>query len=92
MSDAHEPRPSHVTVWVWLVVLLAAGLVVFAVPIDKTTATVLVFAIAAVKAFLVGRHYMHLRAQPPMLYALIGIPVVLAIALVVTLLPDIAYR
>jgi caa(3)-type oxidase subunit IV len=85
-------RPSHVTIWVWLVALLAAGMALFTLPITKVTATVAIFAIAVVKAFLVGRHYMHLRGQPPMLYAIVGVPVLLAVALAITLLPDIGFR
>jgi caa(3)-type oxidase subunit IV len=92
MNAAHDAHASYVTIWVWLVALLGIGMAVFFVPIGKTTATTLILGIAVVKAVLVGRHYMHLRAQPPMLYAIIGVPLLLAIGLVVILLPDIALR
>jgi caa(3)-type oxidase subunit IV len=92
MRDARDSGPGYVTVWVWLVVLLAAGMAVFAVPMSKTVAVTLVFAVALVKATLVGRHYMHLRHQPPALYAIVAVPVLLAVAMVLSLLPDIAFR
>jgi len=84
--------PTHVMIWVWLVLLLVGGLAVFSLPLAKEAATVLVFGIAAVKAFLVGRHYMHLHGQPPVLYALIAVPVLLATAFALALLPDIGFR
>jgi caa(3)-type oxidase subunit IV len=89
MNDAH---PSYVTIWVWLVALLVAGMGVFFLPMGKAAATTLILGIAIVKATLVGRHYMHLRRQPPMLYAVIAVPVLLAVFLVVALLPDIGLR
>ncbi len=92
METTHRPHPSHVTIWVWLVALLAAGMALFTLPIAKTTATIAIFAIAVVKAVLVGRYYMHLYGQPPMLYAVVGVPVVLAVAFAISLLPDIAFR
>lgn len=84
--------PGHVAIWICLVVLLIAGIAVVNLPLAKATATAAVFGIAAVKAFLVGRHYMHLRGQPPMIYALIVVPVLLAAAFAITLLPDIGFR
>jgi caa(3)-type oxidase subunit IV len=91
MKDARH-GPSHLLVWAWLVALLVVGMAVFALPMGKTAATTLILGIAVVKAVLVGRHYMHLRAQPPMLYLIVGVPVVLAVAFAITLLPDIALR
>lgn len=91
MKDAHH-GPSYLLIWVWLVVLLVVGMAVFALPMGKTAATTLILAIAVVKAILVGRHYMHLRAQPPMLYVIVGVPVFLAVAFAISLLPDIALR
>ncbi len=90
-SDAHS-GPGYVTIWVWLVTLLAAGMAVFFVDISKTTAILLIFGIALVKAFLVVRHYMHLKHVPPALYAIAGIPVILAIAMVLALMPDIGHN
>jgi hypothetical protein len=45
-----------------------------------------------VKSSLVVRHYMHVRRQPLMVYAMLCIPVILAIALMLVLLPDIGFR
>ena len=82
----------YVTIWVWLVVLLAASVAVLAAPVHKTLALVLIFGVAVVKATLVVRHYMHVRGQPAMVYAILCIPLLLAIALAIVLLPDIGFK
>lgn len=89
-ADNHSVR--YVTIWMWLVLLLAAGVALIALPLSKTLAVILIFAVATVKAVLVVRHYMHVRAQPVMVYAILTVPLVLAIALVFVLLPDIAFK
>jgi caa(3)-type oxidase subunit IV len=90
-SDAHS-GPGYVTIWVWLVVLLGAGFLVFEVDMSKTVAVTIIFGIAIVKAYLVVRHYMHLKNVPPALYAIAGIPVLLAIGMVLSLIPDIGHN
>lgn len=90
--SAEKPLVGYVTIWAWLLVLLALGVALVAVPLSKTLAVVLIFSVATVKALLVARHYMHLRAQPMMIYAMLGVPLLLAIVMVIILLPDIAFR
>ncbi|MBI4518983.1 MAG: cytochrome C oxidase subunit IV family protein [Deltaproteobacteria bacterium] len=92
MRAAEKHHVSYVAIWVWLVVLLAVGLTFVALPVTKVTAIALIFSAAVVKAALVVRHYMHLRAQPVMVYVIMSVPVVLAIAMVLALIPDIAMR
>lgn len=90
--SAEKASVGYVTIWMWLLLLVAAGVAVLGAPISKTFAVVLIFSVAAVKAGLVMRHFMHLRRQPYMIYAMLGIPFILAIALTLVLLPDIAFR
>ena len=90
--SVEKPSVRYVTVWTWLVLLVAAGVAVLGIPISKTVAVVLIFSVAAVKAALVLRHFMHVRRQPLMVYAMLGIPVILAIALTLVLIPDIGFR
>jgi caa(3)-type oxidase subunit IV len=92
MSAVDKPSVGYLTIWAWLIVLLALGVALLAAPVSKTLAVVLIFAVASVKAFLVLRHYMHVRHQPLMIYAMLGVPLLLAIALTIVLLPDIAFR
>ena len=90
--SAGKPSVRYVTIWIWLVLLVAVGVAVLGVPISKEIAVVLIFTVAAVKATLVLRHFMHVRHQPLMVYVMLGIPVILAIALTLVLIPDIAFR
>jgi len=90
--DTAKPPVGYVTIWVWLVLLVGVGLAILVAPFSKVLSVVLIFAVATLKAALVLRHYMHVRAQPLMIYAMICVPVVLAIALTLVLLPDIAFR
>jgi caa(3)-type oxidase subunit IV len=92
MTSADKPTVGYVTIWVWLVVLLTVGVSLLVMPLSKTLAVILIFAVATLKAFLVLRHYMHVRHQPLMIYAILCVPLLLAIALVFVLMPDIAFR
>ncbi len=90
MEESH-PGPSNITVWFWLIALLFAGLAVAFLPLSKGTLLLLIFEIALVKAVLVGRYYMHLRSEHALIYVIAGVPVVLCIGMVLTLVPDIVF-
>ncbi len=74
--SAEKPSIGYGTIWIFLMVLLVLGVACLKLP--HGIAVYLIFAVAVVKAFLVLRHYMHVHGVPSMIYALIGIPVVLA--------------
>jgi caa(3)-type oxidase subunit IV len=90
MSTAHGP--SHVTVWSWLVLLLVLGLVLAFLPFGKAMVIFLIFAVAVVKAFLVARHYMHLKSETLLIYAIAGVPVILLVGRALALVPDIVFN
>lgn len=85
-------RTLDLHIWEWLLALLAAGLVVFVLPIPKILALTLVFGAALIKAALVVRNYMHLKAEHLLLYVIALFPVLLFIAMAIALLPDIAWK
>ena len=89
-TDSH--RPSYVTIWIWLVALLFAGLMFTFLPIGKAMAIFLIFSVATVKAFLVARHYMHLKSETVLVLAIAGIPVLLLIGMALALVPDIVFN
>jgi caa(3)-type oxidase subunit IV len=84
--------PGYVTIWGWLLALVAAALFCAFLPFGKPMAIFLIFTFAAVKAFLVARHYMHLRTESLLIYAIAGIPVLLLIGMTLALVPDIVFR
>lgn len=88
MSAANPPI-SYGKIWVVLVALVAMGAAFLLVP-SKPLAVVLIFTVAIIKAVLVLRHYMHVVHQPLMVYAMLAVPLVLAIMMVFILIPDIA--
>jgi caa(3)-type oxidase subunit IV len=92
MSAASSRFPSYVTVWTWLVALLVVGLMCAVLPFGKAMAIFLIFTVATAKAFLVARHYMHLRSESLLIYAIAGIPVLLLVGMMIALVPDIVFR
>lgn len=92
MTSAENVLPGYVIVWVWLVVLLGAGLAVVSLPIPRTAAVALVFGVASLKAGLVVRNYMHLKSEHRLIYAIALVPVLLFVGLLLALIPDIAMR
>jgi caa(3)-type oxidase subunit IV len=90
---SHESRfPSYVAVWGWLLALLIAALFCAYLPFGKAMAIFLIFCAAVGKAFLVVRHYMHLRTEALLIYAIAGIPVLLLLGMTLALVPDIIFR
>lgn len=91
-ENLRAARRADFRVWEYLLLLLVAGLVVFAAPIPKMGIVALIFAAAVAKAGLVVRNYMHLRHEHLLLYLIAFVPVLLFVGLTLTLLPDIALR
>lgn len=82
----------HVIVWGWLVLLLLAGLAIFVLPVPKSVAVLMIFAIAAIKATLVLRNFMHLKREHILIYLIAFVPMILFVAFALSLIPDIVYR
>lgn len=88
---AHERvHPNYVAVWLWLVGLLIVSVMAVYLPIPKSAALFLIFALAVVKALLVALNYMHLKFEQPLIYAMAIVPLAIAFILWVVLYPDIA--
>ncbi len=92
MSQDQSKYPSNETIWVWLIALLVIGLLVAYLPLGKAGTIFLIFSIAALKAFLVLRHYMHLRQETLLISAIAGIPLLFLIGFALALVPDIIYN
>lgn len=90
--DAHAESSLYLIVWVWLVFLLIAGLAIFVLPIPRTAGVVIIFSIAAIKAALVLRNYMHLKHEHLLIYLIVAIPALFVLGMALSLIPDIVYR
>ena len=64
MTTHAEPSyGKYLAVWVWLILLLAAGTFVSFLPIQKTEAVLLILSVSLAKALLVALFYMHLKSE-----------------------------
>ena len=81
----------YLVVWAWLLGLMALSLVAGSTPVARPAIATLVFTIAAVKAVLVALHFMHLKVEAWLIYALAIVPVVLVVGLILTLFPDFVF-
>ena len=88
----HVPRSNYVAIWVWLVLLMAAGVAASSLPGARGLAVTAIFATAVAKALLVALHYMHLKLEPWVIYAIVLVPVAFVVVLGVTLLPDFSFH
>jgi caa(3)-type oxidase subunit IV len=88
----HAPRSNYVAIWMWLVLLMAAGVAASFLPGARALAVTAIFVTAVAKALLVALHYMHLKLEPWVIYAIVLVPVMFVVVLAVTLLPDFSFH
>lgn len=90
MSDQAHPPVNYVTIWVILAVALVASLAL-GILAPSPWVVGIIFAIAAVKAYLVAAYYMHLRVEPMYVKVMVGGLVLLLLILYAGLVPDIVW-
>jgi caa(3)-type oxidase subunit IV len=91
-STTRRERSLYITIWACLVLLLAAGLIIFVLPLPRSAAVIAIFSLAVIKSALVLRHYMHLKHEHLLIYLIIGTPALLFLGMAIALVPDIVYR
>lgn len=89
---AERVHHNYVAIWVWLVVLMVAGVLATRLPLGRSAVISLIFAVAAAKAVLVALNYMHLKSENWLIYALAIVPVLLVVAMTLVLFPDIVFH
>jgi caa(3)-type oxidase subunit IV len=87
-----KPHPSYTAVYLWLLGLMGLGVAASFLPGGRTFAIVVVFTIAFVKAVLVAANFMHLRFEPPFIYAFVLIPLLFLVVLAAALFPDFVWH
>lgn len=92
MSNTEHTHPNYIAVWAWLVILLVMSVAAVYLPFSQTLTVAFIFIVAAVKAFLVATNFMHLRFEKSLIRAIAIVPVLLFLAMTVTLIPDIVYN
>jgi caa(3)-type oxidase subunit IV len=86
--SAHTGRTNYVAIWGWLLLLMGVGFAASFLPGARAVAAAAIFAVAAIKALLVAVHFMHLKVEPRVIYAIALVPVAIVLILVLALLPD----
>jgi caa(3)-type oxidase subunit IV len=89
MNNAHARH--YFVIWLWLMGLVVVS-VAAASMLPKLQAMLLIFGVAVIKAFLVARHYMHLKNEKAIIYAMVLVPLAFVIILLFGLFPDFVYR
>lgn len=62
-QTAQPSYATYIIIWVWLIVLLAAGTFVSYLPIGQTGITLTILAVSLVKGLLVAWFFMHLKFE-----------------------------
>lgn len=60
--------------------------------LPKRQAVALIFLVAAIKAGLVARNYMHLKHERAIIYAVAIVPIVFIVIFLIGLFPDFVYH
>jgi len=98
-AAAHAPHgavehegPSYIAVFIYLTILTAAELGVYAMGLPKTVMVGALVALALAKAVLVAMYFMHLSFERRGLWIIAGIPLVLVFFCYLMLRPDLSAR
>jgi caa(3)-type oxidase subunit IV len=78
----------YLIVWGWLLLLMTLSLFANTLPVSRPAIVTLMFVVAATKAVLVAVHFMHLRLERWLIYAIAIGPVLLVLGLMAALFPD----
>lgn len=89
MSNTHSRH--YLVIWFWLLALVMISVGAASI-LPKTQAMTLIFSIAIIKAFLVARHYMHLKNEKALICALALVPLAFIIIFLFGLFPDFVYH
>lgn len=85
-----EEHPNYVAIWGWLTALLAVSIGMAFIG-HAIIASILIFAVAFLKAYLVAGYYMHLKFEPRVIQVVVLFALFLLLVLWAGLAPDVAY-
>ena len=83
-----HPKPNYIGIFATLMVLTVVTVAISRVNLGSAGNTAIAMAVAFVKASLVALYFMHLKYERWFLLTLVGIPLLLAAALIFGLMPD----
>lgn len=91
-APTHPPARTYLAIYGWLLGLtvLEVGIVLAGWPAGAIVT--LLIATALAKALLIALYFMHLKLDRPVVWLLPGIPVVLGLAFILALFPDLVFH
>jgi caa(3)-type oxidase subunit IV len=81
----------YLVIWYWLMALVVVSIAAATI-LPKVQALLLIFSVAIIKAILVARHYMHLKNERALIYAIALVPLAFIIIFLFGLFPDFVYH
>jgi caa(3)-type oxidase subunit IV len=90
--EADRSRPNYLAVFIYLAILTAIELGVYAIGLPQVAKVGLLIALAWAQAVLIAMYFMHLAMEKKALAVFAMIPVVLATFLCLMMLPDVTTR
>jgi caa(3)-type oxidase subunit IV len=91
-SDRAWEGRTYWIVYGWLIGLTILEVALVAVGWPKATLAILLVATALAKAIMIALYFMHLKFDPPAVWWLPGIPLILGALFVLALFPDIVFH
>jgi caa(3)-type oxidase subunit IV len=87
-----NPQSRHyLTIWFWLMGLVLLSVAAASV-LPRVPAMFMILSVAVAKSALVARHYMHLKDERAIVYAIASVPVIFVAIFLLGLFPDFVYH
>ena len=83
-----HPRPNYVGIFITLMILTGVTVAISRIDLGSSGNTAIAMGVAFTKASLVALNFMHLKSERWFLLAIVIVPLLLAVALILGLLPD----
>ena len=90
-QPAH-PKPNYIGIFLTLMLLTVITVVISRIDLGSSGNTAIALAVAFTKGSLVCLYFMHLKYERWFLFTMILIPLLLAVALILGLLPDLVFH
>lgn len=85
-------RREAIVVYIWLIVLTLVEVAVAWAGVSKPVGITLMAGTTIGKMLMIGLYFMHVKHDRPIAWLLPGIPLLLAVAFVLALFPDLVYH
>jgi caa(3)-type oxidase subunit IV len=92
MKTAHPTARTYLAIYGWLIGLTVVEVGVVLAGWPQGAIVTLLISTALAKALLIALYFMHLKFDRPAVWWLVGIPVIIGVAFILALFPDIVFH